>query len=146
MASLHNINPDGANDGQQRSLDDFQFDLENVLTMVTAGWDVTRRAQCGLGDAGHLCQYQERDCSRGCGRDRHRRAKLSGFKVLCVVFEANTAGQAKVIVREDVTKNFAWAWARLRERFGRDAGATSFSEVFQCSWPSEKLFEDAWRE
>ena len=33
MASLCNINPDGAYDGQQRSLEDFQFDLENVLTM-----------------------------------------------------------------------------------------------------------------
>ena len=33
MTSLYNINPDGAYDGQQRSLEDFQCDLENVLTM-----------------------------------------------------------------------------------------------------------------
>ena len=33
MASLYNIKPDGPYDGQQRSLEDFQFDLENVLTM-----------------------------------------------------------------------------------------------------------------
>ena len=33
MTSLYNINPDDAYDGQQRSLKDFQFDLENVLTM-----------------------------------------------------------------------------------------------------------------
>ena len=33
MASLYNTNPDGACDGQQRSLEDFQFDLEYVLTM-----------------------------------------------------------------------------------------------------------------
>ena len=32
-ARLYNINPDCAYDGQQRSLVDFQFDLENVLTM-----------------------------------------------------------------------------------------------------------------
>ena len=62
------------------------------------------------------------------------------------VLAANTAGGAKVIVREDATKNGAWAWARLRERFGRDSGATSFTEVIQCSWPSEKPFEDVWRE
>ena len=33
MTSLNNINPDGAYDGTQRSLEDFQFDLENMLTM-----------------------------------------------------------------------------------------------------------------
>ena len=33
MASLHNVNLDGAYDGQQRSLEDFQFDLESVPTM-----------------------------------------------------------------------------------------------------------------
>ena len=59
---------------------------------------------------------------------------------------AITAGRARVIVREDITKNGAWAWARLRERFGRVIGATSFTELFQYSWPSEKPFEDVWRE
>ena len=33
MASLYNVNPDGAYHGQQRSPEDFQFDFENVLTM-----------------------------------------------------------------------------------------------------------------
>ena len=51
-----------------------------------------------------------------------------------------------MVVREDATKNGAWAWARLRERFGRDSEATSFTEVFQYSWPNEKPFEDVWRE
>ena len=32
MISLYNIDPDGAYDGQQQSLEDFQFHLENVLT------------------------------------------------------------------------------------------------------------------
>ena len=36
--------------------------------------------------------------------------------------------------------------ARLRERFNQDSGATSFTEVFQYSWPNEKPFEDVWRE
>ena len=31
--NLFNINLDGAYDGRHRSLEDFQFDLENVLTM-----------------------------------------------------------------------------------------------------------------
>ena len=42
---------------------------------VTAGWEVSRRAQRRLGDAGHPCWYQEQDCSKGCCRDRLRRAK-----------------------------------------------------------------------
>ena len=73
-------------------------------------------------------------------------AKLNGQKVLYAVLAANTAGRARFIVREDNTKNGAWAWARLRERSGRDSGATSFTEVFQDSWPSEKPFEDMWRD
>ena len=67
-------------------------------------------------------------------------------RVLYVVLAAITAGRARVIVREDNTKNGAWAWARLRERFGRVTGATSFTEVFQYCWPSEKPFESVWRE
>ena len=33
MASLYSINPESAYDGQQRDLEDFQFDRENVLNM-----------------------------------------------------------------------------------------------------------------
>ena len=73
-------------------------------------------------------------------------AKVSGPKVLYAVLAANTAGRARMIVREDNTKNGVWAWARLRERFGRESGATSFTEVFQYGWPSEKPFEDVWRD
>ena len=58
MVSLYNINPDGVYDGQQRSLEDFQFDLER-----------------GGGDAGYLCQCQEQDCSRGCSSSCHTRDK-----------------------------------------------------------------------
>ena len=48
--------------------------------------------------------------------------------VLYAVLAADTARRAKVIVREDNAKNGAWVWARLRERFGRHSGATSFTE------------------
>ena len=44
MTSLHIINPDGAYDGKQRSLENFQFDLENVLTMSQLiGWSAEER-------------------------------------------------------------------------------------------------------
>ena len=74
------------------------------------------------------------------------RQKLRGLRVLHAVLAANTAGRAKVIVREDTTKNGAWAWAKLHEKFGRDSGATSFTELNLYSWPREKPFEDVWRE
>ena len=40
---------------------------------------------------------------------------------------ANTAGRAKMIVREDATENGEWAWAQLREKFRRDSRATNFT-------------------
>ena len=64
MASLSNINPDGAYDVTQRSLEDFQFDLENMLTMSHLVGKLTEERQRGLGDAGYPCRYQEQDCSR----------------------------------------------------------------------------------
>ena len=51
--------------------------------------------------------------------------KVSGQKVLYAVVAANTAVRARMTTR----KNGARAWARLRERFGRDSGATSCTEV-----------------
>ena len=66
------------------------------------------------------------------------RQKLRGLRVLHAVLAANTAGRAKVIVREDTTKNGAWAWAKLHEKFGRDSGATSFTELNLYSWPRER--------
>ena len=63
-----------------------------MCSHVTAGWEVSRRAQRGLSDAGHLCRYQEQDCSRGCGRHRHRRAKTQWAKsAVNAVLAANTA-------------------------------------------------------
>ena len=53
-------------------------------------------------------------------------SRLSGQKVLHAVLAEVAARRTNVIVREDATKTGAWAWARLRERFGRDSGATSF--------------------
>ena len=61
--------------------------------------------------------------------------------MLYAVLAANPARQARKIVREDNTKNGAWAWAKLRERFGRDSGATSFTEVFQYVWPRREAVQ-----
>ena len=83
------------------------------------------------GDAGHSCRYQYKTAAEVAVEVVTEAPRISGQKVLYAVHAANTAGRA---------------WARLRERFGRDSGATSFTEVFQCIWPSEKPFEDKRRE
>ena len=70
----------GAYAVQQRSLENFQFELENVLTMSQLIVKSAEERNTGLGDAGRPCRYQEQDCSRSHGRDRHRGAKTERTK------------------------------------------------------------------
>ena len=131
MVSLYNINPESVYDGQQRSFEDLQFDLENELTLSQlCGKSAEKRIAAAvmleiLPGAKNKTAAEVADATR------------NGQRVLYAVLAAITAGRARVNVREDSTKNRAWAWARLRERFGRVIGATSFTELFQYSWPSE---------
>ena len=66
--------------------------------------------------------------------------RISGPKVLYAVLAASTAGRAKVIVRED-----AWAWARLRERFGRTRERRVSQKCFNTVGRARSR-EDVWRE
>ena len=125
MASLYHINHDGAHDGQQRSLEDFQFDLENVLTM-----------------------------SQLVGKSAEERNAISVMLDIFAGTKNKTAAEVAVEIVTDAPKlsghksaargacgkhcqNGAWAGARLREKFGRDSVATSLTEVFRYSWPNE---------
>ena len=137
---LFNINPESVYDGQQRSFEDFQFDLENVLTLSQlCGKSAEERIAAAVmleifagsknKTAAEVAAVVVTDATR------------NGQSVLYAVLAAITAGRARVIVREDNTKNGAWAWSRLRERFGRVIGATSFTELFQF-----QLFQYVWRE
>ena len=118
MNSLYNINPVGSYDGQQRSVEDFQFDLETVLTMsqLVGKSAEERNAASVMLDIFAVEIVTE--------------APRIKQMVLYAVIAASTAGRAEVIVREYATKNGAWAWDRLPERFGGDSGATSFTEEF----------------
>ena len=145
MVSLYNINLEGANDGQQRSLEDFQFDLENVLTMSQLVGKPAEERNAASVMLDILASTKDKTAAEVAGPVITDPSRLSGQKVLCATVAADTARRAKEIAREDATKNGPWPWARLRERFGRDSGATSFTEVFQC-WLKEKPFEDVWRE
>ena len=144
MVSLCNINPERVCDRLQRSFEDIQFDLENVLTLsqLVGKSPEERNAAAVL----EILASTKNKTATEVAAEVVTDATRNGQRVLYAVLAANTAGRARVIVREDNTKNGAWAWARLRERFGRDTGATSFAEVFQYSWPSEKPLEDLWCE
>ena len=146
MTSLYNINPAGAYDGTHRSLEDFQFDLENMLTMSQLVGKSAEERNAASVMLDILAGTKNRTAAEVAAEVVTDAARVSGQKVLYAVLAANTAGRTRITVREDNTKNAAWAWARLRERFGRDSGTTSFTEVFQYSWPSEKPFEDVWRD
>ena len=73
-------------------------------------------------------------------QSKFKKSHHSGQTVLYAVLAATTAGRAKVIVREDATKHGAWAWAWLRERFGRDSEAASFTEVFSIQLAERERF------
>ena len=126
MTSLYNINPDGAFDGQPRSLEDFQFDLENVLTMSQMVGKSAEERNAASVMLDILAGTEKQTAAEVAVENVTEEPRISGQKVLYAVLAANTAARAKVIVREDATKNGAWAWARLRESFGRDWGTTNF--------------------
>ena len=130
---------------QRSGLEDFQFDLEKMLTMSQLVGKSAEERNAASVMLDILAGTRNGSAAEVAAEIVTHAAKVSGQKVLYAVLAANTAGRARMIVREDNTKNGAWAWARQRERFGRDSGATSFTEVFQYGWPSEKPFEDVWR-
>ena len=120
-ASLYNINPDGAYDGQQRSLEDFQCDLENMLTMSQLVGKSAEERKVPSVMLDILAGTKNKTAAEVAVEVVTEAPRINGQKVLYAVLAANTAGRAKVIVRENATKNGACAWARLRERFGRDS-------------------------
>ena len=116
MTSLCNINPDG--------LEDFQFGLENVFAvsqLVGTSAEERNAASVMLDILTGTMNKTAAEVAVGVVTEAPR----TGQKVPYAVLAANTAGRTKVIVRENATKTGAWAWARLRERFGRDSQAMS---------------------
>ena len=109
MTSLHIINPDGAYDGQQRSREDFQFDLENVLTMSQLVGKSAEERNAASVMLDILAGTMHETAAEVAVEIVTEAPRISGQKVLCAVLAAKTAGRAKVIVREHATKNGACA-------------------------------------
>ena len=127
MTSVYNINPDGAYDGQQQSLEDFQFDLENMLTTSQLFGKSAEERNVASVMLDILAGTKNKTAAEVAAEVVTEPPKVNGQKVLHAVLAANTAGRARMIVREDNTKHGAWSWPRLREKFGRDSSATSFT-------------------
>ena len=59
----------------------------------------------------------------------------------------HATGPARDIVKDcQIVRNGVRVWVRLRDRFGKTTGATSFTQVFSYPWARDKPFEDLWRE
>ena len=108
MVSLYNINPESVYDGQQRSLEDFRFDLEIVLTLSQlVGKSAEERNAAAVvldilvGTKNKTAAEVAAEVVTDATRNRQG--------VLYAVLAANTAGRTNVIVRDDNTKNGAWA-------------------------------------
>ena len=50
--------------------------------------------------------------------------------LLYTILALNTSGRAKQIVKENMGRNGVEAWVRLRERFGKTTGATTYVDIF----------------
>ena len=123
MANLAKITQDEVYDGVCRTFEDFRFDLENALTLTQlTGRSVEEKGAATL----MITLIDGTD-----GKTAHEVAAMvyndardkEASRVLFTVLAANTAGRARAIVRDDAgTRNGAWAWAKLRERFSNTQG------------------------
>ena len=109
----------------RRSLEDFQFDLENVLTVSQLVGESAEERNATSVMLDILASTKNKTAAEVAVEVGTEAPRISGHKVLHTVL-ANTTGRPKVIVREDATKNGAWAWARRRvARVGQE-GSRSF--------------------
>ena len=83
MTHLYNINPDCADDGQQRSLEDFQFDLENVLTISQRVGKSAEERNAASVMLDILAGTKNKTAAEVAGEVVTEAPRISGQKVLC---------------------------------------------------------------
>ena len=96
-----------AYDEQQRSLEDLRFDLGNVLPMSQLVGKSAEERNAASVMLDILANTKNKTAAQVAVEVVTDAAKLTGQKVMYVVLAANSTGRAKVIVREDTTKNGA---------------------------------------
>ena len=95
MASLYNINHEGAYDGQKRSLEDLQFDLESVLTMSQQVGKSAEERNAASVLLDILAGTTNKIAAEVAVEIVADAPKLSGQNVLCAVLAADTAVEPK---------------------------------------------------
>ena len=93
MTSLNNNNPDGAYDGTQRSLEDFQFDLENMLTMSQLVGKSAEERNAASVMLEILAGTKNRTAAEAAAEVVTDRQRSVDKKVLYAVLAANTADE-----------------------------------------------------
>ena len=124
------------------------FDVENVLTMV----QLTGRSEHERAAATRMAELLASTEGKSFAEVEHfvptdATAFDAASRMLFSVLATNTSGRARDIVKDfQVDKNGVKAWVRLRDRFGKTTGATSFTQVFSYPRARDKPSEDLWRE
>ena len=79
------------------------------------------------------------------GDEQERENRTSGVKALYSMLAATPSGRAKELVKQGLSeRNGMIASGRIRERFGKTAGVTKLSDVFQFQWTHPDSLEDKW--
>ena len=140
-------------DGVSKSWDEFEFDTVNGMTYksMTGKSEHEREAAAVVLKVLVACKTATLDQAKLAPKMGANEADVAKFAAACdflfTTLAMQTTGRAKQIVKEcSQTRNGAEAWVRLRERFGRTTGATSYAEIFKFTWTSSRPFEDKWRE
>ena len=144
--------PSDTFDGQTKSFEDFQFDMQNTLTYTA----MTARGEMERGAAQVMMTILERggrmtlDESKNLvftGTEEEQKQAKAANDLLFTILALNTTGRARQIVKETTSKRSGVeAWVRLRERVSKTTGATSYAEIFKYNWHGGKSFEDKWRD
>ena len=71
------------------------------------------------------------------GEEHERENRTAGVKAPYSKLASTTSGRAKELVKQGLSdRNSMIAFGRIRERFGKTAGAAKLSDVFQFQWTS----------
>ena len=144
--------PSDTFDGQTKSFEDFQLDMQNTLTYtaMTARGEMERGAaqvMMTILDRGGRMTLDESKNLVFTGTDEEQKQAKAANDLLCTILALNTTGRARQIVKETTSKRSGVeAWVRPRERFSKTTGATSHAEIFKYNWHDGKSFEDKWRD